>query len=138
MERRKFSATRTAALMDITKNLNSRYKIGDTYYQRDWHGGPDFETWSGSCEITITNMGIKKICRRCKREFFTFGWRSRVICLDCKAELKTRPKGFIYEKICPICHLLYTSKRSDARTCQKDSCRKAYYRKKERENNLDV
>ena len=126
MERFKFSPSLHRDLFDVNKNLNIRYKILDTHYQRDWHGGPDFRCSSMHCVLSIEVMGRKKTCRRCKRVFYTGTWRSRVICLDCKEELKKHPKH--YEKICPICHIPYKSTRSDAQTCRKDSCRKKFYR----------
>jgi hypothetical protein len=132
-----------------------KYKIGDTWWQEDHFGKkkgypkPCAKGWESSITVTsedpnvkIRNLspwsvsirfpdrGLKKICKRCKKEFFTGARRSRVICQECKVEIKNRPDR--YEKICPICHKSFQSKRSDAHTCNKESCRKALYRQKKR------
>jgi hypothetical protein len=113
------------------------YKIGETYWQEDYFGRKDgvpkrYQSGGLSCHITGKDLGLKKICKRCKKEFFTGTNRSRVLCQDCKTEMKNRPDH--YEKICPICNQPFTSKRSDAQTCHKESCRKALYRQKKRSN----
>jgi len=115
----------------VIKNEDLHFKIGDSYYQRDIFG-KTVRVGALSGEMSIIDMGKKKTCPRCKQEFFTGPRRSQVLCPECKEKIKTHPK--IYTKICPICHEEYSSRRNDAQTCPKDSCRKALYRKKKRDN----
>jgi hypothetical protein len=116
----------------LEKSHLLHYKIGKSYWQEDYFGRKDgvpkvYPAAGLHCTITVKDLGLKKICKRCKKEFFTGTNRSRVLCPDCKALTKNRPK--LYNKICPECHKPYTAKRRDALTCPKDSCRKAHYRK---------
>ena len=108
----------------LVNNTDLRYKIGDSYFQRDVLGSTQVS--AVTCEMSVLDLGIKKICRRCSREFYTGKRRSLVICPECKIVIKS-PK--IYEKICPICNEQFNATRIDAITCGKDRCRKALYRK---------
>jgi len=101
------------------------FRIGDSVFKRGV-----FEKVGGKVipgKPIICDLGVSKICRKCKRKFTTGKRHSLVICPECKTKLKNRPA--MYEKICPICHEPYRAKRSDAKTCGKDRCRKALYRK---------
>ncbi|MFZ1898283.1 hypothetical protein [Methanoregula sp.] len=145
MGKHKFTPTLATTVKKRMAEIRlSDYKIGDSYFQEDHFGGRSgIRKTSGLCctltveplvDITITakNLGFKKICRKCKKEFYTERRRSRVICQECKEKIKSRPDQ--YEKTCPICHSSFISKRSDAQSCPKDSCRKALYRQKKRSN----